>query len=232
MIMSDLQDIFNAHLRRNPEDKGRIGFAGFKKLKPWYAIFGDRLTCLCKPCENADCYLNALHLVADYLAPLVAAQAGEDDASDDEEGDGGATNAAGQSRESPLARLVRVCRHRSKHEFCNEFVCGFSLGQAERKCYKCECSECGFAQLWSKGRRLAGLAKPGIVILKIKVYIAFFRLYSLPDCQQLLCSRCFTIPLVLFLSLLNLFTSYLFIDIRVLFCSCFNVTDHHASWRA
>eukprot|EP00966_Prymnesium_polylepis_P144665 3340721-Prymnesium_polylepis.1 len=34
IIMSGLQAIYDAHLRRFPLDKGKISFAGFKELKP------------------------------------------------------------------------------------------------------------------------------------------------------------------------------------------------------
>ena len=60
IIMSDLSAIFSAHIRKFPRDVNNISFAGFKRLKPWYAIKGDRETCLCKWCENYKCYQDAL----------------------------------------------------------------------------------------------------------------------------------------------------------------------------
>jgi hypothetical protein len=44
IVMSGLQSIYDSHLRRFPSDKGKVSFAGFKEMKPWYAIFGDRQT--------------------------------------------------------------------------------------------------------------------------------------------------------------------------------------------
>ena len=58
--MSDLRAIYSAHLRKYIQDIGSISFSGFKALKPWYAIKGDRETCLCKWCENFKCYQDAL----------------------------------------------------------------------------------------------------------------------------------------------------------------------------
>ena len=60
IIMSDLRAIYSAHLRKYSLDAGSISFSGFKTLKPWYAIKGDRETCLCKWCENFKCYQEAL----------------------------------------------------------------------------------------------------------------------------------------------------------------------------
>ena len=37
VVMSGLQSIYDAHLRRFPQDKDKLSFAGFKNLKPWYA---------------------------------------------------------------------------------------------------------------------------------------------------------------------------------------------------
>ena len=54
IIMSDLRAIYSAHILKFPRDISRIGFTGFKQLKPWYAIKGDRETCLCKWCEKGS----------------------------------------------------------------------------------------------------------------------------------------------------------------------------------
>ena len=88
IVMSGLQSIYDSHLRRFPRDKGKVSFAGFKDMKPWYAIFGDRQTCLCKHCENFLCYQDALRVAATFLATMLiadpAAAAEEDDAAADE----------------------------------------------------------------------------------------------------------------------------------------------------
>ena len=98
--MSSLQAIYDAHLRRYPQDQGNISFAGFKRLKPWYAIFGERATCLCKWCENFLCYQDALRLAASYLSPLLAADA--DGESDVEE------ESCANNGETLLSKLVRI----------------------------------------------------------------------------------------------------------------------------
>ena len=73
IVMSGLQSIYDSHLRRFPRDKGKVSFAGFKDMKPWYAIFGDRQTCLCKHCENFLCYQDALRVAATFLATMLIA---------------------------------------------------------------------------------------------------------------------------------------------------------------
>eukprot|EP00966_Prymnesium_polylepis_P224316 5188896-Prymnesium_polylepis.1 len=110
--MSRLQAIYDAHLRRYPQDRGNISFAGFKELKPWYAIFGDRMTCLCKWCENFLCYQDALRLAASYLAPLLSADA--DGGGDDSDGE-----SAAPAIESLLAKLVRISQLKSKQMVVN-----------------------------------------------------------------------------------------------------------------
>eukprot|EP00966_Prymnesium_polylepis_P010105 233383-Prymnesium_polylepis.2 len=55
----------------------------------------------------------------------------------------------------------------SKLMLCNEFVCGKDLHRAARKCYRCECSDCGFPLLWTKGIRKTlldayGKLRPGV----------------------------------------------------------------------
>ena len=88
IVMSGLQSIYDSHLRRFPSDKGKVSFAGFKEMKPWYAIFGDRQTCLCKHCENFLCYQDGLRVAATFLATLLyadpAAAAEGDDATAEE----------------------------------------------------------------------------------------------------------------------------------------------------
>ena len=160
IIMSGLQAIYDAHLRRYPQDQGSISFAVFKELKPWYAIFGDRMTCLCKWCENFLCYQDALRLAASYLAPLLSA--GADGGDDDSDGE-----SAASASESLLAKLVRISQLKSKQMVVNEFVCGGSIRDAKRDCAMQNCSGCRFQQLWSKGLRKElldayGKLKPGV----------------------------------------------------------------------
>ena len=163
VILSDLKALYNAHLQRFPSDKGKIGFSGFKELKPWYAVFGGRETCLCKWCENFKCYQDGLKVAVEHLKPLLTEA--RDDGDDDGDDDAGSGNQA-PAVETPLAKLVRVFQLQSKQMICNEFVCGGDLNRAERDCYRCTCGNCGIKKLWSQGLRkdlvdASGKLKPG-----------------------------------------------------------------------
>eukprot|EP00966_Prymnesium_polylepis_P189901 4400550-Prymnesium_polylepis.1 len=166
VILSDLKALYDAHLRRFPSDKGKIGFSGFKELKPWYAVFGGRETCLCKWCENFKCYQDGLKVAVEHLKSLLAAEAGDDGDDDDGDDDAGSGDQA-PAVETPLAKLVRVFQLQSKQMICNEFVCGGDLNRAERNCYRCTCGDCGVKKLWSQGLRkdlvdASGKLKPGV----------------------------------------------------------------------
>ena len=165
-----MQAIYDAHLRRFPLDTGKISFAGFKDLKPWHAIFGDRQTCLCKWCENFLCYQDALRLAATYLAPLLdsgdgAGIAVADDSRDDDgaDGDGGTSGGTGESR---LAKLVRICQLKSKQMFVNEFICGGSTQNAKERCIKQNCPDCSFQVWWAALKKelvdAYGKLRPGV----------------------------------------------------------------------
>lgn len=153
IIMSDLQSLYKTHLQRFPQDAGRVSFAMFKRLRPWYAIKGMRQTCLCKWCENFLCYQDALRLAAGYLEPLLPAYEHGDGEESDEEGANRVTVGQGEAAERPLAKLVRICQMRSKQEIVQEFLCGGSVPNASKACVMGECPHCGFSQLWSKGLR-------------------------------------------------------------------------------
>jgi hypothetical protein len=168
VVMSSLQSIYDAHLRRYPLDKGKLSFAGFKDLKPWYAIFGDRQTCLCKWCENFLCYQDALRLAATYLAPLLEAGDGngDGDGSGDDDGDSSEGDTTGAADASRLAKLVRVCQLKSKQMFVQEFICGGSMQSARRECIMQDCSSCSFKSFWAKLRKdivdAYGKLRPGV----------------------------------------------------------------------
>ena len=177
IIMSDLRAIYSAHLRKYPQDAGRVSFSGFKTLKPWYAIKGDRETCLCKWCENFKCYQEALRVCASYIEPLLSsneegAAEGDNVASDSienadptaERPAGAADPAAAANPANPassatdpaslqLQKLVHIAGLRSKQDIVNEFVCGRSIGTAKYECVLGSCAQCGFRNLWSKGLR-------------------------------------------------------------------------------
>jgi hypothetical protein len=182
IVMSGLEAIYNAHLRRYPMDKGKISFSGFKDLKPWYAIFGDRQTCLCKWCENFLCYQDALRLAASYLAPLLPSGDGPDGGDDSGDGDGPDAAAddsgdddgadSGDDRgtnggtvESRLAKLVCICQLKSKQMFVNEFVCGGSIQDAKPDCIMQKC-KCSFQVFWADLRKelvdAYGKLRPGV----------------------------------------------------------------------
>ena len=189
IIMSDLRSIYSAHLRRFTEDVGHLSFAGFKTLKPWYAIKGDRETCLCKWCENFRCYQDALRVCAGYVEPLIEKSAAEEDAADEAHNDTASTDNANLANPAnpanpadrpadpanpaiepaavQLQKLVRIAGLKSKQEIVNEFVCGSSIATARHDCVAGTCTQCGFRKMWSQGLRKSlidssGNLKPGI----------------------------------------------------------------------
>ena len=184
VVMSGLQSIYDAHLRRFPQDKDKLSFAGFKDLKPWYAIFGDRQTCLCKWCENFLCYQDALRVAATYLAPLLPSP-------DEADGDAGDTDeeaAPGliDDGQSHLAKLVRVAQLKSKQMVVNEFVCGGSIATAKHDCVMGKCEQCGFGTLWSKGLRKEvvdayGKLRPGVDKVSASPVLSYRPIIALPQ---------------------------------------------------
>ena len=142
----------------------QVSLTVFKRLLPWYIKFIQRETCCCKHCENFRLYLDALNKTADLLAVLLP-DARADDADGDEDGE--RESESPSQPETPIAKLVRVFRLKSKQMFANEFVCGGSLSDAKPDCYNCKCGSCGLKKLWSDGLGCQlvaadGTPKPGI----------------------------------------------------------------------
>ena len=149
VILSGLEDIFKAHLKRCPQDRSKISLSGFQGLKPWYAIFGERLTCLCRWCENFSLYSDVLRVIASYLEPLLDGSCGSDGES---EAEGDAESDVPSTAMSLIAKLVSVSKLKSKTEFVEAFLCGNSLRDAAKNCYSSKCSKCGFANFWHQLR--------------------------------------------------------------------------------
>ena len=128
----------------------------------WEAIHAYREGCLCKACFNYRCYREALAVVAQILSLLLEPQGTEEAGDDDAHAD---AEAAEFHRE--LKALIDFCLLTLMSAVGNEMVCAPCLQDADAKCLRGECNNCGFRRLWTKGIRpklvfTNGKLKPGV----------------------------------------------------------------------
>ena len=145
-----LDEIFRVFQKTYPLDK--LAFDTFRLLKPWNVIKAYRETCLCRVCELFRLYVQALHIVASILKPLVTPV---EHTADAEGGDAEveAEAAAAEAADPDLLRLVNFCSLQQKSLMVQEMICAPSLEEAQPACVNGSCSKCGFSRIWSKGMR-------------------------------------------------------------------------------
>ena len=144
-----LDEIYRVFVKTYPMDK--LGFTQFKLLRPWNVIKAYRETCLCRICELFRLFMQALHIVARMLKPLVS----QPEHTNDGEGDDAQAEAAAAADDidPQLEALVRFCSLELKSLMVQELICGGCLSEAKPVCVDGKCTACGFAKLWSRGLR-------------------------------------------------------------------------------
>lgn len=166
IMTSTFQELYQTFQRVHVGVK--LSYAMFKRLAPWNLKRAYRETCVCRCCEEFRLYKDALHTVADLLAPLIPSPEECNDVEEADEDSGDTTSE--QDEPAPeLVRLHNFCKLSSKSKMADGLVCGGNLHTAERECIRGNCPSCGFNSLWSGPTGLRrqlvdsnGMLQPGI----------------------------------------------------------------------
>lgn len=144
-----LDEIFRVFKKTYPLDK--LAYTQFRLLKPWNLIKAYRETCLCRVCEMFRLYIQALHVVAELLKPLVEPVERGADGNGDAEAE--VEEAEAEAADPDLKRLAWFCSLPMKSDMVKEMICAPCLTEAQPECVDGSCSTCGIGKIWSRGMR-------------------------------------------------------------------------------
>lgn len=127
----------------------------------WELKHAYRETCLCRSCFNMRCYREALQVLYKILLALVKAAelASAPDENDlaDENNMQERPDAAPPTLDPKVQTLLTFCEsvnsgQRSKASLMG-LICADCLDDADSRCIRGECAQCGFSLIWSRGLR-------------------------------------------------------------------------------